>query len=72
MSKQLKYFFSTTLVLKGNTNQANGLANYAVKFLAQGNPGPKVLKRTKLFHIDSVITGLSAIALKTNAPTVLR
>jgi hypothetical protein len=52
MSKQLKYFFSTTLTLKANTNQANGLATYAVKFLSLGNPGPKVLNRTKLFHTD--------------------
>lgn len=70
MSKQIRFFFST--VLKANTNQAQGLAEYAVRFLTKGNPGPKVLERTRLFHTDSVITGLSALALKTNAPHVLR
>ena len=73
MNKQIRYFFSASYkILKANTNQAAGLAEYAIKFLAEGNPGPKVLEKTKLFHTDSVITGLSAIALKTNAPTILR
>jgi len=31
-----------------------------------------VIERTKLFHTDSVICGLSALALKTNAPTILQ
>lgn len=31
-----------------------------------------MLKRTELFHTDSVICGLSALALRTRAPTVLR
>ena len=31
-----------------------------------------MLDRTKLFHTDAVVCGLSALALKTNAPTVLR
>lgn len=31
-----------------------------------------MLHRTKLFHTDSVMCGLSALALKTNAPTVLK
>ena len=71
MTTQLRFFFSST-VLKKNTNQALGLAEYAIKFLANGAPGPKVLERTRLFHTDSVLTGLSALALKTNAPHVLR
>jgi len=40
--------------------------------MRKGKPSRKVLERTKLFHTDSVICGLSALALKTNAPTVLR
>lgn len=71
MTKLLKYSFSKT-ILKSNTNQVQGLAEYAIKFLAKGNPGPKVLQKTKLFHTDSVLTALSALALKTNAPRVLR
>ena len=33
---------------------------------------PEVLERVKLFHTDSVICGISAIAQKTNAPNVFR
>lgn len=29
-------------------------------------------KRCKLFHTDSVFCGISALALKTNAPTLLK
>ena len=36
------------------------------------SPSPAVLHRTKLFHTDSVLCGLSALALGTNAPVVLR
>ena len=32
----------------------------------------EVYERTTLFHTDSVICGISAIALKTNAPNILR
>lgn len=32
----------------------------------------KVLERTKMFHTDSVICGISALALRTNAPSVLK
>lgn len=71
MNKQIRFFFSHT-VLKKNTNQAEGLAEYAINFLSKGTPSTKVLERTRLFHTDSVLTGLSALALKTNAPHVLR
>lgn len=71
MSQQLRFFFSST-ILKKNTNQAEGLAQYAIDFLSKGTPSTKVLERTRLFHTDSVLTGLSALALKTNAPHVLR
>lgn len=40
--------------------------------MQSGNPSLKVLERTKLFHTDSVICGISALGLLTNAPTVLK
>jgi 2-methylcitrate dehydratase len=70
MNKQIKQLFS--VVLKKNENQALELGKYAINFISNGNPGPKVLERTKLFHTDSVLCGLSALALKCNAPHVLR
>jgi len=33
---------------------------------------PEVYERVRLFHTDSVICGVSAIALKTNAPNIFR
>jgi 2-methylcitrate dehydratase len=64
---------SGLLMLKRNTNQAVGLAEYAKKFmLSHQHIDAKVLERVKLFHTDSVVCGLSALALKTNAPTILR
>eukprot|EP00493_Phyllostaurus_siculus_P005211 UN05247 len=37
-----------------------------------GNPDPSVLERVEMFHTDSVLCGLSALALQCNAPNVLR
>ena len=62
--------FSTT-VLKANKNQARELGEFSIDFLKNGNPSVKVYERTKLFHTDSVLCGLSALALKTNGSTVL-
>jgi len=62
----------THTVLPRDTNQALGIARYAVEFMESGEPGAAVLERTNLFHTDAVLCGLSAIALGTNAPTVLR
>lgn len=59
------------VVLKANKNQARELGDYAIEFMKNGNPSVKVLERCKLFHTDSVFCGLSALALKTNAPTIL-
>ena len=62
-------------VLPADSNQALGIANYAIDFLKDTSPhtpSPAVLKRTALFHTDSVFCALSALALRTNAPTVLR
>ncbi|MFO0962755.1 MAG: MmgE/PrpD family protein [Phycisphaerales bacterium] len=58
--------------LKPNTNQALGLGQYAVDFMRNARPSPIVEERTKLFHTDSVLCGVSAIALGTNAPNLLR
>lgn len=62
----------STHVIARNTNQALALAHYARDFMANGKPSDRVLKRTTLFHTDSVLCGISALALRTNAPTVLR
>ncbi|MCH8978354.1 MAG: MmgE/PrpD family protein [Armatimonadetes bacterium] len=61
--------------LAPNTNQALGVGRFAVDFLSgKLGPGPseQVIERTRQFHTDSVLCGLSALALQTNAPTVLR
>ncbi|MGH7131095.1 MAG: MmgE/PrpD family protein [Phycisphaerales bacterium] len=58
--------------LPADSNQALGIAQYAVEFMASGSPAPAVLERTNMFHTDAVICGVSALALGTNAPTVLR
>ena len=71
MNFSLRRLFSTT-VLKKDTNQALDLGKYAINFIQNGNPSPKVLERARMFHTDSVICGLSALALKCNAPHVLR
>lgn len=59
-------------ILKRNTNQARLLADYARDFMKNGKPDVEVLERTKKFHTDSVLCGISALALRTNAPTVLK
>ncbi|HRJ50686.1 MAG TPA: MmgE/PrpD family protein, partial [Phycisphaerales bacterium] len=68
---------TTHVVLPRDSNQALGLAQYAVDFMSDdpqlgGKPGRAVLERTALFHTDAVICGVSAIALGTNAPNLLR
>ncbi len=61
---------STTLAR--NTNQALGIGQFAIDFMRNGAPSAAVLERTKLFHADAVLCGLSALALGTNAPRLLR
>ncbi|MHC4946721.1 MAG: MmgE/PrpD family protein [Planctomycetota bacterium] len=65
---------TTTVTLPRDTNQALGIGRYAVDFMRGGGSGPDaaVRERTALFFADSVVCGLSALALGTNAPTVLR
>jgi 2-methylcitrate dehydratase len=64
-----------TVFLGRNTNQARGIAQFALDFMRGSlGPGPSavVRKRVELFHTDSVVCGYSALALRTNAPTILR
>lgn len=66
---------ATSVILPQNSNQALGIGRFAVDFLSgKLGPGPsqKVLERTKLFHTDAFLCGASALALQTNAPTLLR
>ncbi len=62
------------VTLKHDTNQALGIGRFAVDFMAEkiGKPDERVFERISLFHTDAVLCGLSALALGTNAPTVLR
>ncbi len=67
----------TRVVLAANTNQALGLAKFAIDFMSdgpgkRGEPDEAVIERTNWFHTDAVLCGASAIALGTNAPTILR
>ena len=71
MYTAIKRSFSS-ITLKRNTNQALEIGKYAIDFVKNGKPSAAVIDRVKLFHTDSVICGLSALALKTNAPTILR
>ena len=64
---------SDTLLLPRTTNQARGLARYAREFLFAPRPiGAGTLAVLERFHLDSVGCGVSALALRANAPTVLR
>lgn len=67
-------YFSTQTILKRNTNQARGLAEYAINFMKKPyeEVSPSVYERVKLFHTDSVFCGVSALAMKTNAPNLLK
>jgi 2-methylcitrate dehydratase len=66
---------STSVVLSRDSNQALGIGQFAIDFMAgRLGPGPSaaVLERTSLFHTDALLCGISALALGTNAPTLLR
>src|SRR3954469_7539236 len=62
------------VTLARNTNQARGIAEYAIEMVSGKHPGPSdaVLDRVEQFHLDSVACGVSALAAGANAPTVLR
>ena len=66
---------ATCVNLPRNSNQALGIGQFAIDFMSgKLGPGPSksVLHRTEMFHTDAVLCGVSALALGTNAPTVLR
>ncbi|MFN7021313.1 MAG: MmgE/PrpD family protein [Phycisphaerales bacterium] len=69
---------ATHTVLPADSNQALGLAHYALDFMWKpapqggGDPDASVLERTEMFHTDACLCGISALALGTNAPTLLR
>lgn len=70
---------ATHTTLAPDTNQALGIAQYALDFMwakkgEQGyaEPGAAVLERTEMFHTDACLCGVSALALGTNAPNLLR
>lgn len=58
--------------LPRDTNQALGIARFAIDFLASAAPDPAVLRHTNRFLTDAALCGVSALALRTNAPTLLR
>ena len=63
-----------TLTLSRNENQARRLGEFAVDFLAGKfePPGAAALRQVERFHSDSVACAVSALALGTRAPNVLR
>ncbi|HXH61039.1 MAG TPA: MmgE/PrpD family protein [Fimbriimonadaceae bacterium] len=66
---------SSTVRLAPDTNQALSIGEFAVAFIKGelgAGPSERALERVRMFHTDSVLCGLSALALGTNAPTVLR
>src|SRR4029079_17382766 len=62
------------LILPPDSNQARGLAQYALDFLADkfDEPSDAAYRAVERFHLDSVACGVSALALGANAPVVLR
>jgi 2-methylcitrate dehydratase len=61
------------VTLTGDTNQAAGLAEYAINFIGGSSEiHPDVKTRVVQFHTDAVLCGISALALKCNAPVLLR
>ncbi len=75
----------THVTLPADSNQALGIAQYALDFMwgkpgskatsgggGGGEPDKSVLERTELFHTDACLCGVSALALGTNAPNLLR
>jgi 2-methylcitrate dehydratase len=63
--------------LPADSNQALGIARYAIDFVSSdpakaGRPDESVLRQTNRFMTDAAVCGISALALGTNAPTILR
>jgi len=64
----------TAVFLPADSNQALGVAQFACDFMsgAIGEPDASALERTERFFTDASLCGVSALALGTNAPTLLR
>ena len=65
----------SSIKLDKSSFQALGIANYAIDFMKNIDTKDipaEVYDRVKLFHTDAVLCGISALALQTNAPTILR
>jgi len=65
----------STVTLPADSNQALGIGQYAKDFIDGkygDNIDASVWEKIEQFHTDSVMCGVSALALKTNAPLVLR
>ena len=65
---------TSSITLPRDSNQALGIGRYACEFMSGriGEPGEAVIERTTMFFTDSILCGLSALACRTNAPTILR
>jgi 2-methylcitrate dehydratase len=65
---------SSYVKLSRHENQARGIGQYSVDFLAGrlGSPSEGVLNRVEQFHVDSVACAVAALATRMNAPTILR
>lgn len=61
-------------ILPAESNQARGLAQYALDAVAGrlGEPSPAVYAQVERFHLDSVACAVAALGLGTNAPRLLR
>jgi 2-methylcitrate dehydratase len=65
---------ATEIILPRDSNQARGIAQYAIDFLSGrwADPDPSVLQMVERFHLDSIACAVSALACGANAPRVLR
>lgn len=64
-----------SITLPRDSNQALGIGQFALDFLRGTlGPGPSehALERVRMFHTDALLCGFSALAMGTNAPTLLR
>ncbi|MEK6248765.1 MAG: MmgE/PrpD family protein [Planctomycetales bacterium] len=65
---------SQSITLPHDSNQALEIGRFAIDFISGRNapPSDHVIERLEQFHLDSIACAVSAIALDTNAPKVLR
>uniref|UniRef100_A0A0G4F465 Uncharacterized protein n=1 Tax=Chromera velia CCMP2878 TaxID=1169474 RepID=A0A0G4F465_9ALVE len=66
---------ASAVTLTRDSNQALGIGQYAIDMLSGkygDNIDKSVYEKVTQFHTDSVMCGISALSLKTNAPTLLR